>query len=175
MPSNTPDPGAGAGRDAVEVGLGLGSNIGDRPGNIAKALRLLADGGAIEITAVSSIYKTAPWGYIDQPPFANACALARTRLDPARLLAAVKKVEVDMGRTASVRWGPRLIDIDVLFYGDTPLSTAELILPHKELFNRAFVLVPLAEIAPQLRLCGQSVADAATKLAGAGIERWGSG
>ena len=80
-----------------------------------------------------------------------------------------------MGRRKTVRWGPRLIDIDILFYGDVPLSTPELILPHKELFNRAFVLVPLAEIAPQLRLGGRSVADAAAQFAGAGIERWANG
>jgi 2-amino-4-hydroxy-6-hydroxymethyldihydropteridine diphosphokinase len=174
MPSNAPEPGGMGGRDAVEVGLGLGSNIGDGPGNIAAALRLLRESGGIEVTAVSSIYKTAPWGYLDQPPFANACALALTRLDPAQLLAAVKTVEADMGRQRTVRWGPRLIDIDILFYGDVSLSTPELNLPHKELFNRAFVLVPLAEIAPHLRLGGRSVADAAAKLKGAGIEKWAS-
>ncbi len=174
MPSNTPDPSGTGGRDAIEIGLGLGSNIGDGPGNIAAALRRLAESGAIEVTAVSSIYKTAPWGYLDQPPFANACALALTRLDPVQLLAAVKKIEVDMGRQRTVRWGPRLIDIDILFYGDVALAVPELNLPHKELFNRAFVLVPLAEIAPHLRLGGRSVAHAAAKLEGAGIEEWAS-
>jgi 2-amino-4-hydroxy-6-hydroxymethyldihydropteridine diphosphokinase len=171
MPSNTPD------RVSlpVEIGLGLGSNIGDGPGNIATALRLLEASGAAEITAVSSIYKTAPWGYVEQPPFANACALASTRLDPPRLLDAVKKVEADMGRRQTVRWGPRLIDIDILFYGDAPLSMPELVLPHKELFHRAFVLVPLAEIAPGLRIGGQSVAEAAAKLAEHGIEKWDGG
>ncbi len=158
----------------VEIGLGLGSNIGDGPSNIATALKLLEQSGVVEVIAVSSIYKTAPWGYAAQEPFANACALARTQLDPDALLAAVKKVETDMGRTETVRWGPRLIDIDILFYGDAPLSTPDLVLPHKELFNRAFVLVPLAEIAPGLRLGGQSVAEAAAKLAGQGIEKWGA-
>lgn len=170
MPSNAPDPG-----NEVKLGLGLGSNVGDPPANIAKALRLLEDGGAVRITAVSSIYKTAPWGYLDQPPFANACALACTRLDPARLLAAVKRIEADMGRKHTVRWGPRIIDVDILFYGDTSLSTPELVLPHKELFNRGFVLVPLAEIAPQLRLGGRSVAEAAAKVTEAGIEKWAAG
>ncbi len=175
MPSNMADPAVAGGRDAVEIGLGLGSNIGDGPGNIASALRLLGNSGALEITAVSSIYKTAPWGYLDQPPFANACALALTRLSPAQLLAAVKQVEADMGRKQTVRWGPRLIDIDILFYGDVPLSIPELNLPHKELFNRAFVLVPLAEIAPHLRLGGRSIADAAAQLKDAGIEKWAGG
>jgi len=176
MPSNTPDPRlAGSRRGLVEIGLGLGSNIGDGPANIAKALRLLQESGAIDVTAVSSIYKTAPWGYLAQPPFANACALALTRLDPAALLAAVKKVEADMGRKETIRWGPRLIDIDILFYGDAPLSTLALVLPHKELFNRAFVLVPLAEIAPDLQLAGHSVAEAAAKVAGGGIEKWEAG
>jgi 2-amino-4-hydroxy-6-hydroxymethyldihydropteridine diphosphokinase len=152
--------------------LGLGSNIGDGPANIATALRLLEERGVIERIAVSSIYRTKPWGYLSQPPFANACALARTSLDPAALLAAVKKLEADMGRKETVRWGPRLIDIDILFYGEAPLSTPDLVLPHKELFNRAFVLVPLAEIAPRLVLGGRSVAEAAAKVAGEGIEKW---
>jgi 2-amino-4-hydroxy-6-hydroxymethyldihydropteridine diphosphokinase len=172
MPSNTADSSKGRAPGPVEIGLGLGSNIGDGPTNIAKALLLLKQSGAMQITAVSSIYKTAPWGYLAQSPFTNACALVRTRLDPAALLAAVKKVEADMGRKESVRWGPRLIDIDILFYGEAPLSTPDLVLPHKELFNRAFVLVPLAEIAPRLKLDGRSVAEAAARVAGEGIEKW---
>lgn len=173
MPSNTPDSSEGSQRGLVEIGLGLGSNIGEGPANIVKALRLLEESGTVEFAVVSSIYKTAPWGYLAQPPFANACALARTRLDPAALLAAVKKVEADMGRKKTIRWGPRLIDIDILFYGDAPFSTPDLVLPHKELFNRAFVVVPLAEIAPRLELGGRSVAQAAARLAGEGIEKWG--
>ena len=112
---------------------------------------------------VSSIYRTAPWGYLDQEDFANACALATTTLDPAGLLAEVKTVEAEMGRRGGVRWGPRLIDIDILFYGDEAFHSPDLVLPHKELFNRAFVLAPLAEIAPGLRLGGRSVAEAAAK------------
>lgn len=174
MPSNTADPLSNPRRGPVEIGLGLGSNIGDKPANIAKALRLLQESGEIGVTAVSSIYKTQPWGYLAQAPFANACALALTRLDPAALLRAIKQIEADMGRKETIRWGPRLIDIDILFYGDEPLSTATLVLPHKELFNRAFVLVPLSEIAPDLRLGGRSVGEAATHFAGAGIEKWGA-
>lgn len=145
----------------VEIGLGLGSNIGDRPANIRRALELLEARHVLTVTAVSSIYRTLPWGYLEQDVFANACALATTRLHPSRLLAEIKEIEAEMGRKETIRWGPRLIDIDILFYGPHALETPELVLPHKELFNRAFVLVPLAEIAPDLCLDGRSVKDAA--------------
>jgi 2-amino-4-hydroxy-6-hydroxymethyldihydropteridine diphosphokinase len=157
----------------IEIGLGLGSNIGDAPANIRAAVRLLRASGAVEIIKVSSIYKTAPWGYEDQAAFANACALARTALGAEALLTAAKKIETEMGRTKTVRWGPRLIDIDILFYGSTSLVSDHLVLPHKEFFNRAFVLVPLAEIAPDLVLDGRSVAEAAAAIPHDGIEKWG--
>ena len=168
MPLHVPDSG-----DRVEIGFGLGSNIGDKPANIRAALALLEARGVAALTAVSSIYQTPPWGYLEQESFANACALASTSLDPAALLAAVKGIEADMGRVETIRWGPRLIDIDILFYGDAPLSTPDLVLPHKELFNRAFVLVPLAEIAPGLKLGGRSIAEAAVHMAES-IEKWES-
>jgi 2-amino-4-hydroxy-6-hydroxymethyldihydropteridine diphosphokinase len=158
----------------IEIGLGLGSNIGDARGNIREALRLLRASDVIEITKISSIYRTAPWGYKDQAPFANACALARTELAPEPLLKAVKAIEAEMGRTKTVRWGPRLIDIDILFYGTQSLVSDNLVLPHKELFNRAFVLVPLAEIAPHLVLGGRPVAEAASTIAHDDIEKWES-
>jgi 2-amino-4-hydroxy-6-hydroxymethyldihydropteridine diphosphokinase len=169
MPSTGPDP---AGSSPVEIGLGLGSNIGDKPGNIRRALALLEARKAVEITAVSSIYRTAPWGYLDQDAFANACALARTRLAPAALLAEAKAVEAEMGREKTIRWGPRLIDIDILFYGDLPLAAPDLILPHKELFNRAFVLMPLAEIAPELHIGGRSISEAAVALNDGSVRKW---
>ncbi len=171
MPSNAPEE---AGRRAIEIGLGIGSNIGDKPANIRKALALLESRGVARLTAVSSIYKTPPWGYLDQENFANACALGTTTLAPEALLHAVKQIEMDMGRQETVRWGPRLIDIDILFYGSEPLTTPDLVLPHKELFNRAFVLVPLAEIAPNLILAGQSVAEAAAH-SREPIEKWRDG
>jgi len=167
MPSNALDLSA-----PVEIGLGLGSNIGDKPANIKRALTLLEARKAVEITAVSSIYRTAPWGYLAQDAFANACALARTRLSPAALLAEVKAVEAEMGREKTIRWGPRLIDIDILFYGDLPLTEPDLILPHKELFNRAFVLVPLAEIAPDLHVGGRSVSQAVAQSGEGDVRKW---
>ncbi|HEY5226555.1 MAG TPA: 2-amino-4-hydroxy-6-hydroxymethyldihydropteridine diphosphokinase [Methylovirgula sp.] len=167
MPSNASET-----HGLVAIGFGLGSNIGDKPANIRQALALLGERGVATLTAVSSIYRTPPWGYLEQESFANACALGRTALNPAALLAAVKAIEADMGREEAMRWGPRLIDIDILFYGDMPLTTPDLVLPHKELFNRAFVLVPLAEIAPELKLGGRSIVDAAKAHDAEPIERW---
>ena len=106
----------------INTGLGLGSNIGDKAGNIARALQLLEERGIIRLTAVSSIYRTAPWGYVEQDFFANACAVGETRLPPLELLAATNAVETEMGRKPSIRWGPRLIDIDILFHGDASFA-----------------------------------------------------
>ncbi|MGI8568813.1 MAG: 2-amino-4-hydroxy-6-hydroxymethyldihydropteridine diphosphokinase [Methylocella sp.] len=156
----------------TNTGLGLGSNMGGKADNIRRAIALLEDRGIIRMTAVSSIYRTAPWGYVEQDFFANACAVGETRLRPLELLAATNAVEIDMGRKPSVRWGPRLIDIDILFHGDTSFAHAHLNLPHKDLFERAFVLVPLAEIAPGLMISGRSIAKAAARFAGEPIEKW---
>jgi 2-amino-4-hydroxy-6-hydroxymethyldihydropteridine diphosphokinase len=164
MPSDAPE--------TTRIGLGLGSNIGNKPGNVRAALARLAAENICEIAAVSSIYRTAPWGYLDQESFANACALAWTKLSPQALLTELKRIEGEMGREKTLRWGPRLIDIDMLFYGDASLATPDLILPHKELFNRAFVLVPLAEIAPDLHIAGRSIAEAAARLDTADIAKW---
>ena len=154
------------------TGLALGSNIGDKPGNIARALELLEERGIVRVTAVSSIYRTAPWGYVEQDFFANACAVGETRLRPLELLAATNAVETELGRKPSIRWGPRLIDIDILFHGDASFAHAQLNLPHKDLFGRAFVLVPLAEIAPHLKVAGRSIAEAAARFSGEPIEKW---
>jgi 2-amino-4-hydroxy-6-hydroxymethyldihydropteridine diphosphokinase len=156
----------------TNTGLGLGSNIGDKAGNIVRALELLEKRGIVRLSAVSSIYRTPPWGYVEQDFFANACAVGETRLPPLELLAATNAVEVDMGRKPSVRWGPRLIDIDILFHGDVRFEHAQLNLPHRNLFERAFVLVPLAEIAPHLKVSGRSIARAAARFAGESIEKW---
>ncbi|MDD5304929.1 MAG: 2-amino-4-hydroxy-6-hydroxymethyldihydropteridine diphosphokinase [Elusimicrobia bacterium] len=158
--------------DLTRVGFGFGSNLGDKPANIGEAIRLVGARGVATLDAVSRIYRTPPWGDLDQGDFANACALGWTRLSPYELLAAVKTIEADMGRTPTRRWGPRLIDVDILFLGDHTLDDPELTLPHKELFARAFVLRPLAEIGPDLRLDGASVAEAAEQVADDGIAPW---
>ncbi len=158
---------------ATTVGFGLGSNIGDGPANLREALRLLAERKVARLTAVSRIYRTAPWGELDQSEFANACAIGETTLGPYELLAAVKTIEADMGREPTRRWGPRLIDIDLLFYGTQAIEDPELTIPHKELFARRFVLAPLAEIAPDLTLGGVAVREALRRLEEGGVKVWG--
>ncbi|WP_036283686.1 2-amino-4-hydroxy-6-hydroxymethyldihydropteridine diphosphokinase [Methylocystis sp. ATCC 49242] len=159
----------------MRVGFGLGSNIGDKPANIRRALGLLESREIAQLSAVSRIYRTPPWGDTDQGDFANACAIGETKLSPYELLAAVKKIEADMGREPSRRWGPRLIDVDILFLGDHTLDDPELTLPHKELFGRGFVLLPLVEIAPDLVLDGVPIADALLAVERAGVRLWEEG
>jgi len=154
------------------VGFGLGSNIGDAPANLREALRLIAARRVATLSAVSRIYRTTPWGDVDQREFANACAIGETSLAPYELLAAVKTIEADMGREPTRRWGPRLIDIDILFYGAQAIDDPELTIPHKELFARRFVLAPLAEIAPELDLGGVSVKEALRRLGEGDVNVW---
>ena len=130
--------------------LSLGSNLGDREANVRKALDLLAD--RMTLMKVSSLYETAPIGVTDQNDFINAVALIETELDPTDLLDAILDVEKIVGRVRNLRWGSRVIDIDILIYDDVEISTLELTIPHPEMMNRAFVLIPLAEIAPDLEL-----------------------
>ncbi len=122
------------------IGLGLGANLGDPPANLRRALALLREGG-LAFDALSSLYATKPWGVTDQPDFVNACALARTTLEPLDLLDLVKATERAMGRVETRRWGPRIIDIDLLFYDDLSWRDERLTLPHPGVLERAFVLV----------------------------------
>ena len=147
----------------ARIVLALGGNVGDKAASLRRALGALAGEPGIDLTAVSRFYRTAPWGKTDQDWFVNACALARTRLPPEVLLDRVKALEVELGRAPTERWGPRVIDIDLIAYDDVALKTERLTLPHPELFNRAFVLVPLAEIAPDLVIAGVRVGDAAAR------------
>ena len=144
--------------DAVLKGiiayLGVGTNLGDRMGNIRGALRKLADLPTMEVTHVSSVYETAPVGITDQPDFLNLVAAVRTSLTPPALLGALLNIENQMGRVRTERWGPRVIDLDLLLYGSERVSLPELTVPHPRLHERAFVVIPLAEIAPNLALPG---------------------
>jgi dihydropteroate synthase/2-amino-4-hydroxy-6-hydroxymethyldihydropteridine diphosphokinase len=130
--------------------LSLGSNLGDRLQNLRDAVAALETAG-LSLRALSSVYETDPWGLTDQPPFLNMALSARTDREPAGLLRLVKQIERDLGRQPAEPWGPRLIDVDILFYDDLVLDEEELILPHPHLHERVFVLVPLAEIAPYYR------------------------
>jgi 2-amino-4-hydroxy-6-hydroxymethyldihydropteridine diphosphokinase len=159
----------------VEIGLGLGGNVGDSVATIRAAVDGLQSRGIAAIDATSSLYRTAPWGGVPQPDYANACAIGRTRLAPLPLLDAIKQLERDLGRVDTVRWGPRVIDIDILYYGDVALQDARLVLPHRELLNRAFVLIPLAEIAPDRLIGGQRVGDAARAVASDDVRPWSGG
>ncbi|MFC3693590.1 2-amino-4-hydroxy-6-hydroxymethyldihydropteridine diphosphokinase [Chenggangzhangella methanolivorans] len=145
----------------TEIGLGLGSNVGDKIENVRRALERLFAGPEFSFVAASSIWRTAPWGYLDQDWFANACAVGRTELSADEALAFTQSVEAELGRETTFRWGPRLIDIDILYLGETQVRSERLIIPHKEMFNRAFVLTPLAEVRPDLILDGRSIRDAA--------------
>lgn len=144
---------------AAEAIVALGSNIGDKAANVERAVALLIEDGAVELTARSRIYKTPPWGISDQDWFVNACIGVKTGLDPHALLARCLAVEEQMGRRRAEKWGPRLIDLDVLVYGDVKMSDADLTLPHPHITKRAFVLAPMADIAPDLVLEGRTVAD----------------
>ncbi len=128
------------------VFLGIGTNIGNRFENIQKAKQALSNFS--QIVACSSVYETDAWGYTEQAPFLNLVVEMNTSLAPLRLLKQLKKTEKQLGRIKSFRWGPRLIDLDILFYNNRIVRLPLLTIPHKELHNRAFVLVPLAEIAP---------------------------
>ncbi len=130
--------------------LSLGSNLGNRDKNLARAARLLAESG-VEILAASSIYLTEPVDKADQPWFANQVLEVRSSLDPPSLLRLAKSIEKKMKRVPTVAKGPRTIDIDILLAGDTVLDTPDLVIPHPRLAQRNFVLVPLCDIAPQIR------------------------
>jgi 2-amino-4-hydroxy-6-hydroxymethyldihydropteridine diphosphokinase len=128
--------------------IGLGSNIGDKADNIRKALEILDQFDGSKVVKVSSFYETEPVGYEDQDWFVNAVAQIETDLSPEQLLILFKKVENLIGRKDRIRWGPREIDLDLLFYDQMIINNPDLIVPHPRLHERAFVLAPLAEIAP---------------------------
>lgn len=127
--------------------IGLGSNIGDRAGNIQRALDMLNTTQDLDVLAVSSLYETEPEGYEDQAWFANAVAKVETALSPRELLGLLKEIEKTIGRRESVRWGPREIDLDLLLYDQLCLENSYITIPHPLMHQRAFVLVPMAEIA----------------------------
>lgn len=128
--------------------IGIGSNLGDPAANVRAAFDLLARTGTV--LARSSLYRSAAWGVADQPPFVNAAALVDTALEPHALLRALQRLEVEAGRVTTFRWGPRRLDLDILTYADLSVDDPDLVIPHPRLHERAFALVPLAEIDPRL-------------------------
>lgn len=153
--------------------LALGGNVGNSRAILDRAVQLLCDGRDLRLTARSADYSTPPWGFKYQPPFINLCIAVETILSPRDLLARAQAVELKLGRDRAheKRWGPRTADIDIIAYDDLTLDEPGLILPHPHLFERAFVLKPLAEIAGDRVIAGQSLREALAKVDSTGIER----
>ena len=137
--------------------LGLGSNLGDREALLRAAIAALNATPGVRVTSISSLYETPPWGPVPQGPYLNACVALETTLSPRELLTLCLAIERDHGRERAIRWGPRTLDMDVLLYGDESIDEEGLIVPHPRMTERAFVLVPLAEIAPDLRIGGRAI------------------
>ena len=155
------------------VYLCLGSNLGNRQENLDKALDLLSR--RVRIDQVSSVYDTEPVGFIDQPRFLNLVCRAYTTLTPAGLLTLIKGIEHKLGRVPGKRNAPRPIDIDILFYGSQIIETPDLVIPHPRLVERAFVLIPLSEIAPGLvhPVSGKTVQEMLKDISGIqGVFKW---
>ena len=151
--------------------LGLGTNLGDRPANLLAATAALLP--QVRVLRLSKVYETEPWGYHDQPAFLNQVIEAETELPPLELLTYLKQIEFSLGRQPSFQYGPRQIDLDILFYGDQVVELPGLTIPHPHLAERAFVLVPLAELAPNLRhpSNGRPVLEMAKAVNSFGVKR----
>jgi 2-amino-4-hydroxy-6-hydroxymethyldihydropteridine diphosphokinase len=153
--------------------VALGGNVGDVRRTLERAIARFCDGERVRLVARSSDYRTPPWGVVDQPAFVNAAIVVETTLAPPDLLAHAQATERAFGRDRAHerRWGPRTLDIDLIDIEGIALATPALTLPHPRLFERAFVLVPLAEIAGGRIVAGRRIADAAAQVERAGIER----
>jgi 2-amino-4-hydroxy-6-hydroxymethyldihydropteridine diphosphokinase len=159
----------------AEAFIAFGGNVGDVRSSFDQAIAKLCDGAMVRLLARSSDYRTPPWGITDQPPFINAVISVATTLEPHALLSRAQACERALGRDRAHErhWGPRRIDLDVLTYDDLAVDDATLRLPHPRMFERAFVLVPLAEIAPDRVIAGLRVRDALTRVDVAGVEKLG--
>jgi len=163
---------SGGQRFPRRVAIGVGSNLGDRLENLRRAAARLGD--LLHDVRWSSVYETEPVGLTEQPRFLNACCVARTELSPPELLAALARIETELGRVRDgVRFGPRVIDLDILLYGDEVVEGSTLSIPHPRMHERAFVLVPLAEVAPnwQHPLLGSPLSELAAAAMDEGVRR----
>jgi 2-amino-4-hydroxy-6-hydroxymethyldihydropteridine diphosphokinase len=140
-----------------DAAIGLGSNIGDKSANIDWAIALLTADGRVKLIARSRNYRSAPWGISDQDWFVNACVTVQTQLSARALLKLCQDVENNMGRVRKQKWGPRLIDVDILTFRDQVISDPDLTVPHPLISERGFVLIPLMEIAPDIVLNGRNL------------------
>jgi 2-amino-4-hydroxy-6-hydroxymethyldihydropteridine diphosphokinase len=155
---------------ARTANLGLGGNMGDPKAAMAEALRRIDGRSDCRITAVSKVYRTPPWGNVDQDWFFNACAQVETTLEPLALLDVCLGIEKDMKRERILRWGPRTIDIDVLTFGNLEQRTERLTLPHPRMLERGFVLLPLADYAASIKISGQTIQEWLARADVEGIE-----
>lgn len=153
------------------VYLALGSNLGDRKANLRAARQSLPP--LVKVTAASPIYRTPPWGYEQQPEFFNQVLAGQTEASPTTLLAYLKQIEAKVGRKPTFRYGPRLVDLDIIFYDDLVLNEPGLTIPHPRVAERAFVLVPLADLAPDMRhpITGLQVQEMLEAVSTDGIQR----
>jgi len=156
--------------DPVTAYLGLGGNVGDVAAAMRGALRAIDAHPDCRVIAVSRVFRTPPWGPVEQDWYLNACAGIETRLNAPELLSLVLATEKAFGRVRTTRWGPRTLDIDILLYGRTQVSLENLTIPHPRMIERAFVMMPLADIAPDVVLAGRSVRDHAAAFADEGLE-----
>ena len=161
-----------------EAFLGLGGNLGDRAATLAAAIDDLRAAAGVRVTRVSSLYETPPWGPVPQGAYLNACVAIETTLSARALLDLCLAIEKRHGRERLVRWGPRTLDIDLLLYGAAQIDEPGLIVPHPRMAERAFVLVPLAEIAPDLTIGGTAIATLLDRLPATerqDVRRWAGG
>lgn len=152
------------GRAPYDALIGIGTNLGDKIANIDTALRLLSDDGSVRVVARSRLYQSPPWGVLDQDWFVNIAAAVTTDLEPHELLARCLAVEDAMGRVRRQKWGPRLVDVDVLTYRGQTIDTPDLKVPHPYIEQRSFVVLPLLDIAPDEWVRGRSIAEIAAAL-----------
>jgi 2-amino-4-hydroxy-6-hydroxymethyldihydropteridine diphosphokinase len=155
--------------------IGLGSNIGNKTGNIDRAVAILTRNGDIRVVRQSRKYRSEPWGVLDQDWFVNACLAVATELSARELLQRCQQVEKDMGRQRLRHWGPRLIDVDVLTYRDQTIRQPDLSVPHPLIAERAFVLLPLQDVAPGLKIEGKTIGSMLAALGESGtttVKTW---
>jgi 2-amino-4-hydroxy-6-hydroxymethyldihydropteridine diphosphokinase len=157
----------------AEALIALGGNVGNVRDTLDRAIAAFCDGAAVRLLARSSDYRTPPVGVTDQPPFINCAIVAATELPPPALLARAQSVEVEFGRNRSQEqhWGPRTLDIDLIAYDDVTMNASELTLPHPRALERAFVLLPLADLVPERRISGVRIKNALACVDQTGIEK----